>query len=172
MLTILLVVQIIVAVVMIVTILLQRNASDGLSGLSGGSSGGNSLISGRASANMLTKTTTFLAIIFMGNSLAMATITARSSSLADKIIEDISKTDTKKDNKDSVPTEDIIQNSVVPVAKKVAPEQKDGLTKDNPIPLNKDNIKKENVPETKQNDVKKDITVPEKQIEPAVPVSE
>jgi len=85
-LPILLVIQVIVAVAMVAVILLQRSSSDGLSGLGGGSGGGNSLISGRASANLLTKTTSFLAVIFMANSLAMATITARSSSLADKVI--------------------------------------------------------------------------------------
>jgi preprotein translocase subunit SecG len=172
MLHILLVIQIIVAVSMIVVILLQRNASDGLSGLSGGSSGGNSLISGRASANMLTKTTTILAVIFMGNSLAMATITARSSSLADKIIEDISKTDTKKESKDSVPTDDAVDATKNTVTKEVAPVQKDALPKDNATDANKDVIKKDSVNDTKPEDVKKDISTPEKQTEPAVPVSE
>jgi preprotein translocase subunit SecG len=88
-LPILLVIQVIISVSMITVILLQKSSSDGLSGLSGGSSGGNSLISGRASANLLTKTTAFLAVAFMANSLIMATITARSSSVAEKIIQDI-----------------------------------------------------------------------------------
>ena len=90
MLTILLVVQIIVAFAMVIIILIQRSSSDGLSGLGGGSSSGNSLISGRASANILTKTTAFLAAVFMANSLAMATITARTSGIADKLVKDIS----------------------------------------------------------------------------------
>lgn len=89
MLTVLLVIQIIIAVTMVGVILLQRSSSDGLAGLSGGSGGGNGLISGRASANILTKTTAILATAFMINSLAMATITARSSSLADSVIEKI-----------------------------------------------------------------------------------
>lgn len=89
-LPILLVIQVIIALAMICVILLQRSSSDGLSGLSGGSSGGNSLISGRTSANLLTKTTSFLAIAFMANSLAMATITARNASPIDKVIENIS----------------------------------------------------------------------------------
>lgn len=169
MLHILLVIQIIVAVSMIIVILLQRNASDGLSGLSGGSSGGNSLISGRASANMLTKTTAFLAVIFMGNSLAMATITARSSSLADKIIEDISKEDVKKE---SVPTGDGIDASKDTVKKQVAPEQKDALPKDNATGENKDALQKDSVNKTKPEEVKKDISTPENKAEPSVPVSE
>lgn len=88
MLTVLLVVQIIIAVAMGIVILIQRSASDGLTGLGGG--GGNSLMSGRASANLLTKTTAFLAAAFMINSLAMATITARSANKADSIIEKMS----------------------------------------------------------------------------------
>jgi preprotein translocase subunit SecG len=90
MLTILLVLQVIVAFSMVIIILIQRSSSDGLSGLGGGSSSGNSLISGRASANIMTKTTAFLAAVFMANSLAMATITARTSGVADKLIKDIS----------------------------------------------------------------------------------
>ena len=99
-LPILLVIQVIIAISMICVILLQRSSSDGLSGLSGGSSGGNSLISGRTSANLLTKITSFLAIAFMANSLAMATITARNSSTVDKVIEKIS-TDINADTNES-----------------------------------------------------------------------
>ena len=111
-LPILLVIQVIVAIAMICVILLQRSSSDGLSGLSGGSGGGNSLISGRASANILTKTTSFLAIGFMANSLAMATITARSSSQADKVIEQIS-TESNVDADGSVEVKEL--EPVVPV---------------------------------------------------------
>jgi preprotein translocase subunit SecG len=86
MLTVLLVIQIIIAVSMVIIILIQRSSSDGLAGLSG-SSGGNSLISGRTSANILTKTTVALAAAFMFNSLAMATLTARQSKSATTVIE-------------------------------------------------------------------------------------
>lgn len=93
MLTVLLVIQIIIALAMVGTILIQRSASDGLSGLSGGSSG-NSLLSGRASANLLTRTTAFLALAFMVNSLAMATLTSRSSSVGGaSILDNIEHTD-------------------------------------------------------------------------------
>lgn len=95
MLTVLLVVQIIIAIAMVSVILLQRNASDGLSGLSGaGNASGDSLISGRASANLLTRTTTILAIAFMGNSLAMATIVSRNSSLSGNSILSIESEET------------------------------------------------------------------------------
>ncbi len=87
MLTVLLVIQVMIAVSMITIILFQRSASDGLGGLGGGG-GGNSLVSGRATANILTKTTAILATAFMVNSLAMATITARSSDVTDSIMAD------------------------------------------------------------------------------------
>jgi len=101
MLTVLLVIQIIIAVSMVILILIQRSSSDGLGGLGGG--GGNSLMSGRAQANFLTKTTAILATIFMVNSLAMATITARQSGIADRVIENIEKngaTDSPAENGD------------------------------------------------------------------------
>ena len=87
MLTTLLVVQVIISISMVAIILLQRSSSDGLSGLSGG---GNSLVSGRASANALTKSTAFLAVAFMVNSMAMAVITARSTGIAETVIEELS----------------------------------------------------------------------------------
>ncbi len=78
MLTILLVIQAIVAVAMITVILLQRSNADGLSGLSG-SSGGRALVSSRTSANIMTRTTAILAAVFMLNCLAMGVIASRNS---------------------------------------------------------------------------------------------
>lgn len=77
MLTVLLTIQILLAVAMVGIILFQRTDSDGLSGLGGGGSNHN-VLSGRAAANILTRTTAILACLFMLNSLAMATITTRS----------------------------------------------------------------------------------------------
>ena len=88
MLTVLLVAQIIITVAMIGIIMIQRNASDGLSGIGGGgASGGAGLMSSRATASALTRATSFLAALFMLNALAMATITARSSQSQPSIIE-------------------------------------------------------------------------------------
>ena len=87
MLTVLLVLQIIITLSMIVVILIQRSSSDGMAGLAGG---GNSLMSGRASANLLTRITSILAAIFIANSLLMATMTARSSLNETSIIDEIS----------------------------------------------------------------------------------
>lgn len=88
MLQVLLVVQIFIAVFMIGIILIQRNASDSLAGLGGGSGGGmDSLLSSRASANLMTRATAILAAAFMINCLIMAAITARQHTRADSILE-------------------------------------------------------------------------------------
>jgi preprotein translocase subunit SecG len=68
---ILLVFQIVIAVAMIGVILLQRSSADGL-GLGGGGMG--SFMSGRASANLLTKTTAILAALFILNSIVLAAL--------------------------------------------------------------------------------------------------
>lgn len=70
--TILLVAQIVIVLALVVVILLQRNASDGLAGL--GSSGGSGMLSSRGKANLLTRTTSLLATLFILNSLALAWI--------------------------------------------------------------------------------------------------
>lgn len=90
MLTVLLVTQVIITLAMIGIILIQRNASDGLSGIGGGgAAGGGGLMSSRATANALTRATAFLAALFMINALAMAAITARANqstvSIADEL---------------------------------------------------------------------------------------
>jgi len=84
MLSVLLVLQIIITIAMIIVILIQRNSSEGMAGLAGG---GNSIMSGRASANFLTKITSFLAAGFILNSLVMASITARASHQNKSIID-------------------------------------------------------------------------------------
>lgn len=83
MLNVLLTIHIIITIVMVVIILIQKTSSDGVSGLSGSSSGG--LMSGKASANLLTRTTAILATVFIANSLLMASITARDSGIIEKI---------------------------------------------------------------------------------------
>ncbi len=79
--TVFFVIQIILAVLLIGVILIQRSSDDGLSGLGGGggSGGGNAFLSGRASANLLTRTTAVLAALFMINSLFLANMATRIS---------------------------------------------------------------------------------------------
>lgn len=86
MLTVLLVLQIIITTCLVVVILIQRNASDGMAGLA---SSGNSIMSGRASANFLTRTTAVFATVFIINSLLMAAIVSRSGKSNDSIVDDL-----------------------------------------------------------------------------------
>ncbi len=70
---ILLVIHVIVTAALIGTVLIQRSETDGF-GLGGGS-GGN-LLTGRATANLLTRTTAILATLFIVLSLALGIIAA------------------------------------------------------------------------------------------------
>ncbi len=86
---VLLVIHIIVTLSLIGIILVQRSAADGLGGLGGGGGGGGVMTS-RAQANLLTRTTAILAAVFILNSLALSWLTqqdVRDRSLADKLIE-------------------------------------------------------------------------------------
>lgn len=90
---VLLVIHLIIAVAMVITILLQRNSSDGLSGIGGGGNSG--AMQGRASANLLTRTTAILATLFIVNSLVLATLSSRNStksSVLDSVISEQQKT--------------------------------------------------------------------------------
>ncbi|MEJ0010682.1 MAG: preprotein translocase subunit SecG [Alphaproteobacteria bacterium] len=71
---VLLIVQVLIAVSLIGIILIQRSDTDGF-GLGSGS--GSNLLSGRATANLLTRTTAILATLFILNSLALSIFAAR-----------------------------------------------------------------------------------------------
>lgn len=73
--TVLLVVHTILVVFLILMVLIQRSDSDGMSGLGGG--GGNQFMTGRATANLLTRTTAILAGAFMLTSLVLAIMASR-----------------------------------------------------------------------------------------------
>lgn len=71
--TVLLVIHTIIVLFLIGIILIQRSDSDGMSGLGGGGGGGgNQFLSGRSTANLLTRTTAILATAFMLTSLVLA----------------------------------------------------------------------------------------------------
>ncbi len=72
--TVLLVVHTIVVLFLIMMVLIQRTDSDGMSGLGGG---GNQFLSGRSTANLMTRTTAILAGIFMLSSLVLAIMVSR-----------------------------------------------------------------------------------------------
>lgn len=69
--TVLLVIHVIIALALIGMVLIQRSESDGF-GL--GSGGGSNFMTGRATANFLTRTTAILATLFILNSLALGII--------------------------------------------------------------------------------------------------
>ena len=82
---IILVIHTILVLFLIGMVLLQRSDSDGLSGLGGG--GGNQFMTGRGTANFMTRTTAILAGCFMVTSLILAIMANRMTegSLIDSI---------------------------------------------------------------------------------------
>ncbi len=70
----LLIFQIVIAVLMVILVLLQKSDGDSLSGIGGGSGGLGSVISSKASANILSKITMTLVAVFMLNCLILASI--------------------------------------------------------------------------------------------------
>ncbi len=71
MLQVLLVIQLIVALALVAVILFQRSEGGAL-----GIGGGGGMMSARGSANLLTRLTTILAIVFIGLSLGLTVLTA------------------------------------------------------------------------------------------------
>lgn len=77
--TVLITLYVIICVSLIVVILLQSGKGSGLSGIFGSGGGGQTIFGARA-GDVMTKTTTILAICFMGFSLVLALLSARQSS--------------------------------------------------------------------------------------------
>lgn len=74
--TFLLVVHTLIAIGLVGVILLQRSEGGGL-GIGGGTGGG--LMTARGAANLLTRSTTVLAILFIGSSIVLAVLAAGSN---------------------------------------------------------------------------------------------
>ena len=70
----LLVIHVFIAVSLIGVILLQKSESSG--GLVGGSSSSNSMFTARGAANLLTRITAVLAVLFIGNCILMTVMTS------------------------------------------------------------------------------------------------
>ena len=83
MLMMLFVFQCVIVVCLIISVLLQNNAGDGLSGLSGGGGGA---ASSRASSNIITKATFIFALLFMANSMVLAKLTVLDLQKASELI--------------------------------------------------------------------------------------
>lgn len=92
----LLILQVVIAVVMIILVLLQKSDGDSLSGIGGGSGGLNSVISGKASANILSKTTMVLVGIFMLNCLILASLSGASNKAVKKDLEKVIEQENSK----------------------------------------------------------------------------
>lgn len=73
---VLLFIHIVISLTLIAVILLQKSSSDGLSGLAS-TSGNMGIVSGRAAANFLTKTTMILATMFIVNALILANLSSK-----------------------------------------------------------------------------------------------
>lgn len=73
--TVLLVAHTILVIFLIIMVLLQRSDSDGMGSLGGG--GGNQFMTGRSSANFMTRATAILAAAFMVTSVTLATMASR-----------------------------------------------------------------------------------------------
>ncbi len=74
--TLLLAIHVIVCILMTIVILLQSSKGGGLAGVFGGGGGGmNAVFGGRGAGTFLSRTTTVLAIIFMGLALLLGLMT-------------------------------------------------------------------------------------------------
>ena len=97
MLQVLMILHLMVALALVATILLQR-ADGGALGIGGGAGG---MMSSRGSADVLTKATKWLAIVFIGNSLlisVLASNTPQDASVFDEpVVEDVVETPTIPD---------------------------------------------------------------------------
>jgi preprotein translocase subunit SecG len=74
--TVLLIIHLLIALALVGVILLQRSEGGAL-GIGGGGGGG--FLTGRGQANLLTRTTAFLAVGFIATSLILAIVAARQS---------------------------------------------------------------------------------------------
>ena len=92
MLKILLIIHAFIALGLIGVILIQRSDGGALGGLGGGSFGG--ILTGRSSANLLTRITAILATIFMLNSLLLTALFGYERK--DSLIDEINKNDADK----------------------------------------------------------------------------
>jgi preprotein translocase subunit SecG len=84
--TVLLIIHLFVTLALIGVVLIQRSEGGGL-GI-GSSQGMGSFMSGRGTANLLTRTTAILAVIFMGLSMALAIINRGTSGATTRSILD------------------------------------------------------------------------------------
>ena len=100
-----LIIHALLAIVLVVIILIQRSDGGALGGIGGGNFSG--MLTGRSSANFLTKLTAIIAALFLGNSLLLAIL---SGNLKEKSI--MNNTD----------IEEIIDNNDLGESKPIVPD--------------------------------------------------
>jgi len=76
MITVILVVHLLIAAAMVGVVLLQRSEGGAL-GMGGGGGGGGGFLTGRGTANLLTRTTAILAACFFATSIALSLMSGR-----------------------------------------------------------------------------------------------
>jgi len=98
-------IHLVVALLLIATILLQKTSADGLSGIGGGNNM-SGIMTGRAAANFLTKTTIMLAVIFFTNSMILANLsTKKHTDIATKL------------NQEKTTNPENVADETIPIAK-------------------------------------------------------
>jgi len=106
--SIFLAIHLIVAIGLVATILLQRSEGGAL-GIGGGSSGGG-LMTARGAGDVLTKTTKWLAIIFLANSLFLGWLATNKTDDLDAVTEIVPIEQPVEDNTDKLPDPDRLPN--------------------------------------------------------------
>ena len=86
MLTVVLVIHVMLTAALIGVVLVQKSEGGGL-GIGGGSSGMSGFMTGRSTANLLTRTTAFLAAGFMTTSILLAVLHAREHAATGSILD-------------------------------------------------------------------------------------
>ena len=110
----LLIFQIIIAVILVILVLLQKSDGDSLSGIGTGSGGLNSVVSSKATASILSKSTMILIGIFMLNCLILASLSNVKSKAIEKDLDKIVKEqDAKSNDKKSLQIENSDKNNLV-----------------------------------------------------------
>jgi len=100
--TIFLTIHLIVAVALVATILLQRSEGGAL-GIGGGSGG---LMTARGAGDVLSKTTKYLAIAFLANSLFLGWLAANKTDTFDEVTTETPLEQPVEDNEDQLPEPD------------------------------------------------------------------
>jgi preprotein translocase subunit SecG len=110
----LLIFQIIIAVILVILVLLQKSDGDSLSGIGTGSGGLNSVVSSKATASILSKSTMILIGIFMLNCLILASLSNVKSKAIEKDLDKIVKEqDAKSNDKKPLQIENSDKNNLV-----------------------------------------------------------